>query len=76
MDCKRYNISQLARLTGTSRNLLYNWLRSGYLRPSHYSGTRAKFSYQDFLEAEKKANRYTPIRPYSIIPKNFFKDLL
>jgi hypothetical protein len=55
MDYKRYNISQLSRLTNTHRLLLYEWIRKGYLIPSHYAGQRPKYTYEAYCKAEKLA---------------------
>ena len=55
MDYRRYTINELARLTNTSKHLLYDWVRRGYLVPTQISGTRKKYSIDAFLRAEKLA---------------------
>lgn len=55
MDYGRYTISELSRLTNTSRTLIHAWKSKGYLKPTQITGTRAKYSLQAFLEAEKLA---------------------
>lgn len=55
---KRYNITQLARETGRSRNELYKWIRKGWLLPDHITDAgRMYFSEKSFIAAEQKSVR-------------------
>ncbi|QLH52785.1 MAG: hypothetical protein CH6_0107 [Candidatus Kapaibacterium sp.] len=86
MDYHRYTINQLSRLTGTSKHLLYDWVRRGLLVPTQISGNRKKFSIEAFLEAErlaleevqkKELDRFlSSPRPNERIPESFFDSLL
>lgn len=75
----RYNISQLSRLTGTSRTTIHDWLNKGYLIPTQIVGSRRKFTLQAFEQAEKKAMRETQINVRLMtpgkIPGSFFDNL-
>lgn len=59
MDHRRFNISQLAIETNTSRTLLSEWVKNGYLVPTQIVGNRMKFSIEAFERAEKLHNAKT-----------------
>lgn len=57
MDYRRFTIPELAKVTRTSRHVLYEWVRKGYLVPTQYSGMRRKFSLEAFEKAEQLAKK-------------------
>lgn len=55
MDYRRLNITQLAVETKTTKPVLYDWIKKGFLKPTQISGGRRKYSINAFLEAEALA---------------------
>lgn len=55
MDYRRFNLAELSRETKTSRVILHDWIRKGWLQHVQIVGSRKKYSIAAFLSAEQKA---------------------
>ena len=82
MNAMRYNISQLSRLTGTSRTVIHEWINHGYLQPSQIVGTRHKFTLAAFEKAERRAMAEAQLKIFEKaepqnrkIPASFFDNI-